>query len=178
MRIPRVSSAMLCLEMPLRKPRRDAASRLVSRSDCSTVPRQFAPLLRSFYRDEQGSYLIEAALVLVLYLTLTFAMMSVALILFAYANTVYASKVAVRYAVVHSSASAAPCSKTDIQKLVQPYLWGAPASGITIAPTWSPSNTVGSTFSITVALSFPTSLPFVDSAGLKTTTTAQGYILH
>lgn len=160
------------------KPWPQAASAYELQYASGTAPRQHAPLLRALCRNEEGGALIEAALVLVLYFTLTIAMMSVSVILFAYANTVYASKVAVRYAAVHSSTSADPCTASDIQNIIEPYLWGAPTGGITITPKWSPNNTVGSTFSITVSLDFPTSLPFVNSAGLQTSTTAQGFVLY
>ena len=144
----------------------------------STKLKQYAFLCRALYRDEQGGALIEAALVILLYFILIFGMMNVGIVLFAYTNTVYASKVAVRYAAVHSSASATPCTTNDVQNLIKPYLLGAPAGGITINSTWSPSNTVGSTFSVTVMLNFPTPLPFTNSFGLQTSTTAQGYIVY
>jgi len=139
---------------------------------------QCAPLLKLLYHDEQGSNLIEAALVLLLYFTLIVAMMNVGIVLFAYANTVYASRVAVRYAAVHSSASKSPCTANDIQNIIAPYLWGAPTGGVTITSNWSPSNAVGNTFSVTVALTFKMPLPFTNSANLQTSTTAQGYILY
>ena len=139
---------------------------------------EHVPLLKVFIVDEHGSYLVEAALVLSLYLTVIFAMMSVGVILFAYGNSVYASRLAVRYAIVHSSSSSNPCTSSVVQGLVQPYLWGAPAGGVNVTTHWSPSNTVGSTFSVTITLSFQTSLPLVSANALTTTTTAQGFILH
>ncbi len=173
MRTTRISRMAVLLKLRLQ-----AAS--LSEPQCMNSTRlgQHASLMKELCRDEQGGALIEAALVLLLYFTLIFAMMNVGIVLFAYANTIYASKVAVRYAAVHSSTSAAPCTASNIQNIIEPYLLGAPTGGVTITSKWSPNNTVGNTFSVTVLLKFPTPLPFMNSAGLQTSTTAQGYILY
>ncbi len=141
----------------------------------------FAPrgnICRALWRDEQASNLIEVALALPLYLAMIFGMMTFAIVLFAYCNAIYASRVAVRYAVLHSSTATTPCTATLITSLVQPYLWGAPAGGVTITPSWVPANTVGSTFSIKITLGFNGVMPYTHLSGLQATTTSAAIILH
>ena len=58
------------------------------------------------------------------------------------------------------------------------YAIGIPSSGIQIAPTWSPSNAVGSTVSVQVSLSYATGIPVTNLKTLSAATTAQGTIIQ
>jgi Flp pilus assembly protein TadG len=133
---------------------------------------------RSRLTADQGSELIEVAIALPLYFMFIFGLTSFAIVLFAYCNATFAAKAAVRYAVVHSNATMAPCQATDIDNIVAPFLWGAPAGGVTITPTWTTTNTVGQIVSVTVTLTYSTGLPYVGLKGLAATASAQGYIIH
>jgi Flp pilus assembly protein TadG len=139
--------------------------------------------LRFLWQDESGSNLVETALVLPLYLMVLFVLTSFAIVFFALCNATYAAKAAVRYAVVHSTTSftlctSTSCTTTAIQNLITPYLLGAPSGGVTITPTWTPANTVGSTISITVKMLYPTGMPYGYLSNLVVTSTAQGTILY
>jgi Flp pilus assembly protein TadG len=131
--------------------------------------------IRLHSRDEEGSELIEIALVLPIYFMLIFGFMGFAIVLFAYCNSTFAAKAAVRYAVVHSAATMYPCSATDIQNIVNPFLWGAPSS-VLITPSWTSSNTVGQIVTVTVKLTY-TGLPYLGTP-ISTTASSQGYIVH
>ena len=135
------------------------------------------PCLESL-RGEGGANLIEMAIVLPVYFLLVFTLISFAIVLFAYGNATFAGKSAVRYAVVHGALSVTPCSATDLQNIVTPYLWGAPPGGVTVTSQWSPSNAVGSTVSVTVQLAYSTGLPYGYLNNLVVSTTAEGIILH
>src|SRR5579875_334860 len=88
---------------------------------------------------ESGSNLIELALVLPVYFLLCFTLMSFSFVLFAYCNASYASKAAVRYAVVHGANSTTPCAASDLQAIVLPFLWGAPSNTV-VSAAWPQGN--------------------------------------
>ena len=130
------------------------------------------------FEEDRGSELIEVALVLPLYFMLTFGLTSFAIVIFAYCNASFAAMAAVRYAVVHSTATMFPCSATDIQNVVTPFLWGAPTGGVTITPIWTSTNTVGNPVSVTVTLTYTTGLPYAGLSGLVVKASSQGTIMH
>jgi Flp pilus assembly protein TadG len=128
--------------------------------------------------EETGSDLVETALVLPLYLMLIFGITSFAILFFAYCNATYASRTAVRYAVVHSSTSLAPCNAATLQSIVNPLLWGAPSGGVVVTSQWNPSNTIGNVVSVTVQMTYTHGLPYISPNGLVVQVTSQGVILH
>ncbi len=127
---------------------------------------------------EDGSYLIEIAVVLPVYFLLSFTLMSFSIVLFAYCNATYASKAAVRYAVVHGATSTTPCAAADLQAIVAPFLWGAPANTV-VTPSWTQgSNAVGSSITVAVVMTYSTDMPYGFLNNLQVSTSAQGFILH
>jgi Flp pilus assembly protein TadG len=135
-------------------------------------------VLAALLSGEQGTELIEIAIVLPIYFALVFAITSFGIVMFAYCNASYAAKAAVRYAVVHSTATMNPCTATTIQSIVTPFLWGAPTGGVSINSSWTPSNTVGNTVTVTVTLTYSTGLPYVSLAGFVESASATGIILN
>ena len=133
---------------------------------------------RALLEEELASNLIETALVLPLYFLLVFGLMSFAIILFAYGNASYASRLGARFASTHSSTSLLPCTASSIQNLVAPYLWGAPAGTPAATVLWSPSNTIGSTVTITVKMTYTTGMPYTSFKGVVVTAAAQQVIVH
>jgi Flp pilus assembly protein TadG len=129
-------------------------------------------------REETGSELVENALVLPLYLMLIFGITSFAILFFAYGNATFASRTAVRYAVVHSSTSLAPCNAAILQNIVNPLLWGAPSGGVVVTSLWNSSNTIGNVVSVTVQMTYTHGLPYINLSGLVVQVTSQGVILH
>jgi Flp pilus assembly protein TadG len=127
---------------------------------------------------QKGSATVEYGLVLGIFIMVIWGIIQFSLILFGYNNATYASRVAVRYAVVHGSTSTTPCSATDIQNMITPLLWGAPSGGYTVTPTWTPNNSPGSTISIKVSISYTPKLPFYPSRAFTVGTTAYGTILQ
>ena len=128
--------------------------------------------------EEAGSNLVETALVLPLYLMLVFGITSFAILFFAYCNATYATRTAVRYAVVHSSTSLAPCNAAILQAIVNPLLWGAPSGGVVVTPAWTSGNTIDNPVSVTVQMTYTTGLPYANLTGLVVKVTSQGTILH
>jgi Flp pilus assembly protein TadG len=127
---------------------------------------------------QHGTALVEYALVLSLFLMIFYGFIEFSLILFGFNNATYASRVAVRYAVVHGSTATYTCTSTDISNMVTSLLWGAPAGGTTINTTWSPNNTPGSTVTIKVSVQYTPPLPFFPSKIFYVGSTAIGTILQ
>ena len=135
---------------------------------------------------EQGSYALEMALMMPLYLMLVFGFISTALLLFVYCEATYAVRAAVRYASVHSAATAAPCQAADIADsatgptsgIIVQYLSGVNGGQITVpARGCTGKNAVGSSITITVQVYYPVGLPYIGASGITLTSTASGYVL-
>jgi Flp pilus assembly protein TadG len=127
---------------------------------------------------EKGSALVEYAMVMSIFLMIVFGFVQMSILLFAFNNATYASRVAVRYAVVHGSTATYKCTATDISNLITPLLWGAPSGGTTISTTWSPNNTPGSTITIKISLQLTPTLPLFPSRLFSIGTTAVGTIIQ
>jgi Flp pilus assembly protein TadG len=127
--------------------------------------------------EETGSELVELAVVLPIYFLLVFGILGFAIVLFAYCNATYAARTAVRYAMVHSSTSLAPCTTTTLQNIVNPLLWGAPSGGTVVTPA-NAGAPIGSVVSVTVKMTYTTGFPYTNLAGLVLNVTSQGVILH
>ncbi len=127
---------------------------------------------------QKGSAMIEYALVLSVFFMLIWGFIQFSLILFGFNNATYASRIAIRYAVVHGSTATYTCTSTDISNIITPLLWGAPSGGTTIVTTWNPNNTPGSTVSIKVAIQYMPAIPFFPRKAFTVGTTAYGTILQ
>lgn len=136
---------------------------------------------RTRLAGDQGSEIIEVAIVLPLYFMFIFGLTSFATVLFAYCNAIYAAKTAVRYAVLHGTATMAPYSQTVIQGIVAPFLWGAPTCGgcvtVAVSPI-TPPVALGTAVTVTVTLRYSTGLPYVNLSSLVVTAIGNGVMLH
>ncbi len=140
---------------------------------------------------EAGTYALEMALVMPVYLMLIFGFTSAALLLFVYGELTYASRAAVRYASVHSATNATAqspaCAAADIaNSATAPTTGIVPAlmTGISGGQLTVPSrgcdgtNAVGSLVTITVQVNYPLGLPYIAASGVTLSSTAKGYVTH
>ena len=111
-------------------------------------------------------------------LLLTFSTILFMLYVSCYVGATYGSRAAVRYAIMHGTASSNPCTATTLTTYVQHYLVGVPASATTVTVTWTPNNNPGSTVKVKVALSLPMSVAFDQARTLTSVTTASGIVLQ
>jgi Flp pilus assembly protein TadG len=111
-------------------------------------------------RSSFGSAVLEVSIVLPVFFLLLFGLMYFSIALFGYCNATYSSRAAVRYASLHSSTSLSPCTAASVQSVVTPYLAATPLAASTITTTWSPSNTVGGTVTVSTTLVFSVGIPF------------------
>ena len=148
-------------------------------------------LLRQFLEDEAGTYTLEMAFVMPLYLMLIFGFTSAALLLFVYCEATYACRTAVRFASVHSAAvpcntsSTAPCNANDIVNVLQSAMPTINGGTPNISPPTymnpdgtAGSNAVGNIVSMNVQILYSAGLPYVRSSPITMTSSAQSYILH
>lgn len=122
--------------------------------------------------------MLELAFVMPLYAMLIFGFITAALLLFVYSSITYAGRAATRFASVRSTATATPCSQADINTIVQsavPILNGGQLSS---PATWNAGNTVGSTVTVNVRVSYPSPLPFLSNSSLTLSSTAVTTIIH
>lgn len=122
--------------------------------------------------------MVEIALILPIFFLLIFGFTSFAFVLFGFCNATYASRAAVRYAVLHGGSTGSPCTAAQVQTLVTSYLWGTPSAGITVTTNWNPDNSMGSTVAMKVAITYHVGIPFSSLNNIVVGTTAQGTILH
>ena len=125
---------------------------------------------------EEGSALLELALVLPVFLLVIFGILQCTLTLFAYGNITYASLAAVRYASLHSSSGSAPATSTSVRTMMTPFIWCALANDVSVMVTWSPSRNVGSTVQVQVNL--PLAIPFPGVQGFSIHSVAKRLIVR
>lgn len=160
--------------------------------------RGFTLILRSVCRRirrfraarEQGSTVVEMALVSVILLTMLFGMMEVSLALYTYHFISEAAREATRYAIVRGSScsfpTACPATQQDIQTYVQglgypgidPNLmtvnavWSAYPAGGTCTPLAS-CNNPGNMVQVTVNYQYALVIPFIPTNSFNMSSTSQ-----
>jgi Flp pilus assembly protein TadG len=116
---------------------------------------------RALAADQQGSTLIEMAIVLPTFFMVLFGIFQFAEMGFGYCNATYAARRAVRYASLHSTTSLQPASTTVVSAIAKPFLTGSGASAApTIAVAYGGTNTVGGTVTVTISLKYNLMIPY------------------
>lgn len=128
-------------------------------------------------RQEDGSTLVEFALVLPIALLLLFGALQCSLALFSYCNATYACSVAARYASLHSTASLVPATAATVESATRALLWTAPANA-SVQTAWTPANSVGGTVTVTVRETLPFAIPFTSLHQFSVGSTTQRIILR
>jgi Flp pilus assembly protein TadG len=131
-----------------------------------------------FCKEESGSEIVEFALSLPVLLMVTVGGLEVLLFLASLAGATYGSRTAVRFAATHGASSLVPCTAASLTTLVLSYQIGFPGGKVTVTPTWSPTNTVGSTVSVKVSVAYPTGIPYSKLSSMAAKTTASGVIMQ
>ena len=150
----------------------DSASRSLPRSALRSVVRYARRLLRAA-PEQNGSGLIETAVVLPIYLAIVFGMSQFATVMLSYCNATYACRLASRYASIHSSSSLAPDTVAQIQGLVTSSLFISSAITPTVSVSYSTltlspgTNVVGDMAQVAVTWNETLKLPFMKSSGFS-----------
>jgi len=122
--------------------------------------------------------MVEFALVAPVFFLLIFGFIQFALIFSGYCGAVYASQVAVRYAIVHGATSTSPCTAANLTTLTGPYLWAAQKNASTVTTTWNPNNSPGSLVKVAITLTYNTGIPYSSLKTVSVGTFAQATILY
>lgn len=133
---------------------------------------------REFLGDESGSYILEAALALPIFLSMLFLFVATALVLFVYGNMTYGAQAAVRYATVRSNTSLSPCTTAQVQQAALNAMLTAGGGTVATSATWSPDNNVGSVVKVIVSVEYPVVLPFFNTNSFTLTSSAAGTITN
>lgn len=113
-------------------------------------------------RRQQGSTLVESALVLASFAVLIAGIMELGFAGFAANSVSFAAQRAARFAAVRGSASGHAASIADVQAVAQQYAAPLAADAMTVDVSWSPDKAPGSTVAVRVSYSFaPEMLPLV-----------------
>lgn len=124
--------------------------------------------------SERGSTLIESTLVLLSFAVLLGGIMEVGFTGLVSNSISFAAQRAARYASVRGSGSGHAALATDIQTIAQQYASPLNPNSLTVAVTWTPNNSPGSTVQVQVSYAFkPAILPLDGNALTLTGTSSQ-----
>lgn len=120
--------------------------------------------VRDVGAEDRGNALLEVALVLPVFLTLVFGFIYFAMVLFQFGNITFASRAAMRYACLHSSANAQPATTASVTAIVAPMIFAYPPNTATTTVTYSGGNVVGGAVTVTVTTAFKTGFSLQSTA--------------
>jgi Flp pilus assembly protein TadG len=102
-------------------------------------------------RRQRGSQLVEIALVTVPFFTLVLGVIAGGYLVFVYDSTAFMAQQGARWASVHGSSSSSPATAASVQSYVESQGAGLATGAVTVATTWSPNNSPGSTVTVQVS---------------------------
>lgn len=76
-----------------------------------------------------------------------------------YSTLAYASREAVRYAIVRGATSGRPASEDQVEDVVRAHVTGLNPEELEVSTTWTPDNEPGSTVQVTVEHEFHPIIP-------------------
>jgi Flp pilus assembly protein TadG len=130
-------------------------------------------------RSQRGAALVEFALIAPLFFLIVFGLVEFAIVFAGYCSAAYASQKGVRYAIVHGvdASGRVATDNTAIKALMSSYLWAAQCSGTNITITWNPDDSIGSSVSVNVSLTYTIGIPYFGSNQIQVGSTSTGTVL-
>jgi Flp pilus assembly protein TadG len=129
-------------------------------------------------RTERGANLVEAALALLLTLTILFGIMEFGRAVWSYNTVAHAAREGARFAMVHGKASKSPATQATVQAVVRRQAIGLLPANTQVVVTWIPDNAPGSAVKVAVTYNFSSIVPFVSSSVMSLKGTSQMVILN
>lgn len=108
------------------------------------------PVSRNRRRNQKGSSLLEGALALLAFLTMTFGLIEASMAIYAFNTVAYGAGAAARAAALHGSAAPVPWSADDVKNFIRTQSPGLIRSNLETTPTWTPDHAVGSAVTVQV----------------------------
>src|SRR5258708_2187353 len=124
-------------------------------------------------RHQSGQAIVEGALVMLVFLTITFGLMDFGRMVWSYSQISHAAREATRYAMVRGSDSGHTASKDDIKGVISNTSPGLDTSNVTTTVTFSPDQSAGSTVQVKVAYDFYPMGPYIPVGPIKLESTSQ-----
>ncbi|SPE38326.1 putative TadZ/CpaE protein [Candidatus Sulfopaludibacter sp. SbA6] len=121
----------------------------------------------------RGSSLVESSIVAVVLLLLLVSITEFGRLGFAYNLVSFATHRGARYAAVRGSASGHPAAASDVQTEVQSYINALDLTKLTVATTWTPNNSPGSTVQVKSSYGFQSILIPMSSSLITVETTCK-----
>jgi Flp pilus assembly protein TadG len=115
--------------------------------------------------------MVEAALSLVLFLTLLFGIMEFGRLIYSYNTLAHATREGTRYALARGQSSPVPATSTTIATLVQRQAVGL--KPVTVTTTWTPDNKPGSLVQVDATYTFNPILPYTKLAAITLRSTSK-----
>jgi Flp pilus assembly protein TadG len=134
--------------------------------------------LGNLIRESQGAAAVEFALVSILYITMLFGVLEVALYAADKQDLMSAVHSAGRYAIVHGSSSSSPASAATLEQMVGSKLVIINSGSITTNASFSPNNSPGSTVTITASYTWKPVVPLLNLPSAKISATSVATILN
>jgi Flp pilus assembly protein TadG len=110
--------------------------------------------------------MVEAALSLVLFLTVVFGIMDFGRLNWERTLLAHAARAGVRYAIVHGENSGRTAYAQDVSTVVKQQAVGLDPNVLQVTTTWSPDKKPGSNVQVQVSYNFSSLLPFVPLNGI------------
>lgn len=130
------------------------------------------------FASQRGSTLIESTLVLLSFAVLLGGIMEVGFTGMVSNSVSFAAQRAARYASVRGSSSGHAALTSDIQTVAQQYASPLNPSSLTVAVTWTPNNSPGSTVQVQVSYAFKPAILPLDGNALTLTGTSNQLIVQ
>jgi Flp pilus assembly protein TadG len=108
------------------------------------------PISSKRRRGQKGSSLLEGALALLAFLTMTFGLIEASMAIYAFNTVAYGAGAAARAAALHGTTAPTIWATADVQNYVNNQSPGLIRSRLRTTPTWTPNNTVGSVVKVNI----------------------------
>lgn len=140
------------------------------------------PRLARLLRREEGSELLEFALVVIVLLLLVFGTMDFSRAMYCYHYVSNASREGTRYAIVRGSActgfpDSCPANLTDVETHVKSSTPALDPAAVSVVTTWTPNNKPGSSVKVQVGyrykVMFPFAFPFLPNGTISMSSSSQ-----
>jgi hypothetical protein len=133
---------------------------------------------------QDGSSLIEVAVVMPPFFLLLYGIVAFAIALNGFASATYGAREAARYCSLHSSTSLVPCGSSGSpgcpteMAIVQPLIFGAATNGLTITTSYANGDVIGGWVVVQVKVKYNLMIPFSSLSSITVGSQAQRPIVR
>ena len=124
-------------------------------------------------RHQSGQAIVEGALVMLVFLTITFGLMDFGRMVWSYTMISHGAREATRYAMVRGTSSGHAATKSQIQGIVTSRSPGLDTSNTTSDVTFTPDQSPGSTVKVVVTYNFYPIAPYIPIGAITMKSTSQ-----